>query len=96
MNKSPKHQYEWGQFHFLQKVYKEYLEHRLGHQVPHQTFKRYLVSRNLRFYCDLFDDYSRGRTQFGSIWTAEMTFAFTTCMGNEGALDGGTRLIGIR
>ena len=95
-NQSPKHQYIWEQFHRLKSLYRDYLEHRIGHQVPHATFKRYLVSRNERFYSDLFDDYRHGRTQFPSIWLEQMTFAFTTCMSNEGIWGRGTYLTEIR
>ena len=89
MNKSPKHQYDGSDFYTLKMLYQDYLEHRLGHQVPHSTFKRYLVSRNKRRFCDLFDDYRNGRTQFPSIWEEQMTFAFTTHMSNHGDLWGG-------
>ena len=85
--KSPKHQYEWSHFHNLKSLYKDYLEHRLRHKDPHSTFKRYLVSRNARPYCDLFDDYRKGRTQFPDFWPDEMnmTFVFTTRISNQGA-----------
>ena len=95
MSKSPKHQYDWSDFYTLKMLYQDYLEHRLGHQVPHSTFKRYLVSRNKRRYCDLFDDYRHGRTQFPSIWEEQMTYAFSTYMRNEGSW-GETRLQRIR
>ena len=96
MNKSPKHHYSREDFWTLRSLYKDYLEHRLGHQVPHTTFKRYLVAKNKRFYCDFFDDYRHGRTQFPSIWSEEMTYAFSAYMRNEGWWGGSTHLQRIR
>ena len=95
VNQSPKHQYNTGHFWTLKSLYKEYLEHCLGHKIAHSTFKRYLVSRNKRLYCDLFDDYRHGRTKFPSIWSEKITFTFTTHMSNESFWGGVTHLISV-
>lgn len=45
-------------------MFVQYLEHRINHYAPHTTFKRFLVSKNKRQLCDLFDDARKGLTQF--------------------------------
>jgi len=39
----------------LKDYFVEYLDHRLHASIPHLTFKRYLVARDRRDMCDLYD-----------------------------------------
>ena len=48
------------------------------------TFKRFLVAKGKRYFCDLFDDYRRGLTQFPCHWSRPLTFGFTAHMSNDG------------
>ena len=56
----PKHDYEFNDFNCLNQLYQEYLEHRLFADYPHNTFKRYLVSKRKQYFCDLLDDLNKG------------------------------------
>ena len=83
MRKTCKHHYENSHFFRLENLFEDYLGHRIGHASPHSTFKRYLVSRNERFYCDLFDDLRFGRTTCHQefLWRNH-TYAFNISMGS--------------
>ena len=45
----------------LKDLFGQYLNHRLLATIPHLTFKRFLVSRNRRDMCDLYDAIRRCR-----------------------------------
>ena len=83
MRKKAQHAYTWKHYYELLDLFREYLEHRLHHHNPYTTLKRYLVSRNKRFYCDLYDDCRRGLTEFPRYGDLK-TFAFTTRLIEEG------------
>ena len=84
MKTTPKHPYSHMDFHELESLFEQYLSHRLGHHTTHATFKRFLVAKGKRYFCDLFDDYRRGLTQFPCHWSRSLTFGFTAHMSNDG------------
>ena len=60
--------------------YRQYLEHRLSDPTPHTTFKRFLVARNQRPLCNLYDSWRKGHTMLPEWVETEFTFAFS-CWG---------------
>ena len=80
MKRSHSSDFDWIQFQQLQDFYRQYLEHRLSDPTPHATFKRFLVARNQRPLCNLYDAWRKGHTMLPGVLETEFTFAFS-CFG---------------
>ena len=83
--------HDWLQFRQMQDFYRQYLEHRLSDPTPRATFKRFLVARNQRPLCNLYDAWRKGHTMLPEVLETEFTFAFS-CFGmkNSGQYEGTT------
>jgi len=91
MRKQAKHSYSWTDFHELNAYFNDYIEHRLTAYDPHHTFKRYLVSRRKQCFCDLYDDYRYGLTQFPKDYDLKV-YCFSTLPLKENTAYGLKRL----